>query len=69
MGAPFEIHSYSINKLIDIFSNKSNSNPEFIRINIHSIYFREYFEHLNAKTILVENDYIDRDYLEDYPVV
>ncbi len=66
METPFEIYPYSINKLIDIFSDKSISNPEFIQKNIHSIYFREYFEHLDTKTILAENDYIDRDYLEDF---
>lgn len=25
-----------------------------------------YFDHIGAKTIIVENDYIDRDFLEDY---
>jgi hypothetical protein len=30
------------------------------------LYFREYFDALSAKTIVVERHYIDRDYLEDF---
>ena len=29
-------------------------------------YFNDYLEHINAKTCICENDYIDRDYLIDY---
>ena len=29
-------------------------------------YFRDYFNYLDASTIVVERNYIDRDYLEDY---
>lgn len=66
MGAPFEIYPYSIDQLVDIFADKSISNKELIRSKIHLTYFNEYFEHLDTKTILVENDYIDRDFLEDF---
>ena len=66
MGEPFEVYPYSIEKLIAIFVEKSISNSDIIESKIHSLYFKEYFENLNTKTILVENDYTDKDFLEDY---
>jgi len=51
---PVEIYSYSIEKLLEIFAAKSTANSEQIKNKIHLIYFREYFENLNAKTILIE---------------
>lgn len=32
----------------------------------HLTYFKEYFKKIGAKTIIVERQYIDRDYLEDF---
>lgn len=63
---PLEIYPYSIEELLEIFAAKSKANSEQIKNKIHLIYFREYFENLNAKTILVENEYVDKDFLEDY---
>ncbi len=37
-----------------------------IKAKLHALYFREYFGRIGAKTIVVENEYVDRDYLEDY---
>ncbi len=33
---------------------------------LHMLYFENYFTDLKAATILVENDYIDRDFMEDF---
>lgn len=33
---------------------------------LHYSYFCEYFQNLDAKTIVVEKEYVDRDYLSDY---
>lgn len=62
----FEIYSYTIEKLLEILTTKSKANPEQIKEKSHLIYFREYFENINAKTILVENEYVDKDFLEDH---
>lgn len=42
------------------------ADEKWISKKLHLVYFKEYFEELGAKTIVVEEDYIDRDYLEDY---
>lgn len=66
MEKPFEIFPYSIEKLIEIFAEKAGASQELIIDKIHTIYFQEYFQHLRTQTIIVENDYIDRDFLEDF---
>lgn len=66
MSKPYEVYQYNIEKLIEFFVKKSKSNYQIISNKIHKIYFEEYFAKLNAKTMLIENDYIDRDYLEDF---
>lgn len=66
MGASFSVNKYSIDKLIEIISSVSLASVEDIKQKHHSIYFKEYFEHVNAKTIIVEKEYIDKDYLEDF---
>lgn len=66
MEKPFEIHGYSIEKLREIFAEKSGATPELIEEKIHLVHFREYFQYLDTQTIIVENDYIDRDFLEDF---
>jgi hypothetical protein len=63
----FEVHPYSIDNLIHCFVEGSEgATPDQIRKKFHRIYFEEYFQELQAKTIVVETDYIDKDYLEDY---
>jgi hypothetical protein len=37
-----------------------------VRAKLHSRYFAEYFRELHAAAIVVEPDYIDKDYLEDH---
>ncbi|MGC3892760.1 hypothetical protein [Pseudomonas urmiensis] len=39
---------------------------EFIPSRRHTEYLQQYLDELNADTILVEKDYVDRDYLQDY---
>jgi hypothetical protein len=66
MAAPYEIYTYSIATLKKILSEKSGALPSVVEEKFHSIYFENYFHDLGACTILVENDYIDRDYMEDF---
>ena len=62
----YEIHPYSINNLISILASKSKACPETVKEKLHKVYFEGYFGTLKAQTVIVENDYIDRDYLDDY---
>jgi len=66
MGERFDVCEYSIDRLRDLIVEKSRSSGEVVAGKLHSIYFDEYFSALGARTVVVENDYIDRDYLEDY---
>lgn len=63
---PFEVHPYSISTLKDILAKKSGALPSVVNDKLHLVYFDNYFSHLNAATILVENHYIDRDFMEDF---
>ena len=63
----FSVLPYSIKTLIECFvSGSAGASHERIGGKLHRVYFEEYFKELGAKTIVVEEDYIDRDYLEDY---
>ncbi|PKK82079.1 MAG: hypothetical protein CVT49_15635 [candidate division Zixibacteria bacterium HGW-Zixibacteria-1] len=64
MQTRFEVISYSIDALKRLLAKKSQ--PSIIARKLHSIYFENYFSELNTKVIVVEYDYIDRDFLEDY---
>jgi hypothetical protein len=66
MDRPFEVFPYNIDRLTHILSEKSGASIERVSDKIHTIYFQEYFQNIKARTILIENDYIDRDYLEDF---
>lgn len=63
----FRVLPYSIENLVQCFVDGSPStSADAVRAKRHRIYFQEYFRELGAATIVVEHDYIDRDYLEDY---
>lgn len=65
MPEPYSICPYSIEKIIELLKNQWISEA-YIQNKNHIGYFQSYFDHVQAKTIIVENDYIDRDYLEDF---
>ncbi|RMT85440.1 hypothetical protein [Pseudomonas viridiflava] len=64
----FDVIPYSDSNLIRCFvSGSRNLNTfEGVESKLHLDYFSEYFGELEARTILAEHDYVDRDYLEDY---
>jgi len=66
MIATCEVHKYSIGRLLEIFEEKSKSPLREVKEKLHAVYFRDYFDCIHAKTVVVENAYVDRDYLEDY---
>lgn len=65
----FWVEPYSIDnfkKIVNAFNNIGHSTPVDYQNNPHFSYFEEYFNELDAQTIVVERYYIDRDYLQDY---
>jgi hypothetical protein len=66
MTKPFEVYPYSIATLEQLLAEKSGALLEVVRGKLHSLYFEHYFGALGAQSIIVENDYIDRDFLEDF---
>lgn len=63
---PFEVYAYSIGELERLVCEKSESTREIVSAKLHRHYFEGYFSSIAARTIVVENDYVDRDFLEDY---
>ena len=61
-----EVCRYSIETLRKLLADKSKNILPAVEERSHSQYFEEYFDKLQAKTILVENEYVDRDFLEDF---
>lgn len=62
----FEVREYSIESLLDLIAEKSGNDRDTVVGKLHATYLEEYFEKLKAQTILVENGYVDRDFLEDF---
>lgn len=62
----YNIHSYSSEKLVELFTEHKKSNKDVICRKAHLVLLKEYFIKLKAKTIIQEYNYIDKDYLEDY---
>lgn len=62
----FYVRAYSINEFRQIVLSHSEASPEVIDRKLRSRYFEDYFAALAIKTIVVEEDYIDHDYLEDF---
>lgn len=68
--APFELYSYSLENFIDLVCKKTSATKEDLEYKAHTTYFGNYFSHpdIAAKSFIVENDYIDHDFLDDYVV-
>lgn len=63
----YSVVSYSIDNLVQCLVDASkNATDLSVRAKRQCDYFEKYFNTLNAKTIVVESSYIDKDYLEDY---
>ena len=68
MGArAFEVFPYHIDRLASLIAEGSHQrSSDDIREKPHLRYFEKYLSHVGAQTLLVERNYIDRDFLEDY---
>ena len=65
-SVPYKVADYSIETLVSILSEGSLATPTEISSKLHKIYFEGYFGGIDARTIVVEYNYIDRYYLEDF---
>lgn len=63
---PFAVKKYSIDAFVKLLKDESLAKKEFLEKKNHIKYFNNYLGHLGVKNIVVEYEYIDRDYLEDY---
>ncbi len=62
----FSVTPYSIDGLNEILAAKALLTSADMAARGFSVYFEEYFEALGAKTIVCENEYVDRHYPGDY---
>ncbi|MGM0576174.1 MAG: hypothetical protein ACQEXJ_10640 [Myxococcota bacterium] len=63
---PYDVRPYSIGFLVEFMAGFVGADSAVVRQRTHLTYFEEYFEYLGAQTVVVERDYVDRDYLEDF---
>ncbi len=64
--APYKVVPYNIDRLISLLVEGSLASRAQVENKLHRLYFEGYFSGIKAKTIVVEYEYIDRDYLEDF---
>jgi hypothetical protein len=62
---PFEVVPYSKAKLEQLLVTFSDSSSSIAR-KLHLDYFEGYFGQIGAQAIIIEHDYVDRDFLEDH---
>src|SRR5438105_9510743 len=64
MPAAWSLHTYSIEGLRSLLSKASTA--PWPNDCVHDRYFEDYFAAIGARRVLVEHDYIDHDFLEDF---
>ena len=60
------VRQYSIEILIELLGAHVTADRAVLQLKSHISYFDAYFDKLKAKSIVIEREYIDHDYLEDY---
>lgn len=66
MPRPYSVVPYSIGSLKTLLAKESGAREELVDSKLHLKYFESYFDALGARTIVVERNYVDRDFLEDF---
>lgn len=62
----YQVVPYNLETLIGCLAECSKATRDMVQNKLHLRYFSDYFNKLNAKSILIEKRYVDHDYLEDY---
>lgn len=60
------VRPYSFDTLKKLLQTCSDASVGYVQQKLQSNYFKNYFEQVSAQTIVVESDYTDRDFLEDF---
>lgn len=63
---PFTVEAFTVRRLIELLSEKSLAFPAVVQQKLHCTYFKNYFGRIRPATLVVEDKYIDQDYLEDH---
>jgi hypothetical protein len=63
--SPYSLESYDFESLVRIVGEGTHPQSFLSRFRENN-YFKRYLERLQAKTVIIENNYIDKDYLEDF---
>lgn len=63
---PYQVFPYSIETLKTLLAERSGAKDFVVEQKLHSYYFDSYFAAVKAKTIVVETDYIDKFFTDDY---
>lgn len=63
---PFEIYRYDPETFFTVLAKIAKITPFEVQSKLLASYLSEYLEEVGVKTILVENNYVDRDFLEDF---
>lgn len=74
MPSPYAIYPYEGSTFLDLvcrfpetsLKQVTTNKTRHIRAKTHIAYFESYFKDMGAKTIVVEKEYIDRDFLDDF---
>jgi hypothetical protein len=66
MTRPFDVCQYTLNEFTRILTENSKASISLISQKSHVHYFDKYFAEIKVQTLLVEYNYVDRDFLEDF---
>lgn len=66
VGRRYEIYPYSITRLKELLARVAGTDGTFVESKAHCVYFEEYFTTIGARTIIVENNYADHYFMDDY---
>ncbi|MBL1179256.1 hypothetical protein [Pantanalinema sp. GBBB05] len=66
MNEAFRIYPYTVDEFKNILVGNSGASLDLVEEKSHIAYLDKYFQDVGTKIILVEYDYVDRDFLEDF---
>jgi len=66
MTLPFKVIDFSEDNFLSILQENPDIDMDRLFTKQQIGYFINYFQSIQIKTILIEENYIDRDYLEDF---
>lgn len=62
----YAVWPYAPGRLEELLAENSEAPLEVVKEKSHAGYFADYFDEIGAQTIVVEYNYTDRDFLEDF---